>query len=115
MRYDAPEPFAGCYIEYSDAWSVREFNGWLQAAWPAPLETVRRKCSGVRLVDADGQEISAAAELTDERLEDLDLRLFSWLTGTFAAVARDLGKLGEASRRSLFDSSAGTNQTTGGE
>ena len=115
MRYDAPEPFEGCFIEYSDAWSVREFNGWLVAPWPGPLETVRRKVKAVRLVDADGGEITDPAELDDDRLEGLDLRLFSWLTGTFAAMARDLGKLGEASRRSLFDSSAGTNSTTGGE
>jgi hypothetical protein len=108
-RYECDDPaFAGNFIEYSDAWSLREVD----AAWNAPpsamVEAVAHKVTALHLEMLDGDPLMEPCDLTDDNLQGVDLRLYYWLAGTFVKVTTDIGQLGKALRRTLFASSAET-------
>lgn len=101
-RYDAPEPFTGSYVEYSDAWSVGQRNRFWNVKGDEFLELLRAKVTEVHLAAVEGEAIVVADALTDADLERLDVRLYEWFRGTWIACLIDVGKLGEALRRALF-------------
>lgn len=116
-RYDAPAPFEGAYVEYSDAWSVGQRNRfWADKDEPF-LALLRSKTVAIYLPAEEGEAITTADDITADDMDRLDLRLYEWFRGTWLTCLLDIGKLGEALRRSLFVGYDETNSTTttGGE
>jgi len=108
-RYECDDPqFAGNYIEYSDAWSMREANSLSDGALAQMVTSAALKVVALHLDTTNGDPITEAQDFTSDMLEDVDLRLYYWVVGTFAKIPGDLGKLGEALRRTLFVSSVAT-------
>jgi hypothetical protein len=108
-RYECDDPaFAGNFVEYSDAWSLAQINAMVGASLAELVPLAAKKVTGLHLETLDGEPLTEAGDLTNDALEDVDLRLYYWLTGTFARVTGDVGRLGEALRRTLFVSSVET-------
>ena len=109
-RYECDDPaFAGNFIEYSDAWSMREANALTAGTLAQMIPTAASKVTAIHLDTVEGIEpIVEPGDFTNEALEDVDLRLYYWVVGTFAKIPGDIGRLGEALRRTLFVSSAET-------
>ncbi len=114
-RYDAPAPFEGAYVEYSDAWSVGQRNRfWADKDEPF-LALLRSKVVSINLPAIEGDALTSADAITEADMERMDLRLYEWFRGTWLSCLLDIGKLGEALRRSLFAAYDATNSTTSGE
>ena len=106
-RYECDDPdFAGNFIEYSDAWSLREVNAMVGAPLTETVPLAARKVTALHLDTVEGEPLTEAGDMTNEALEEIDLRLYYWLAGTFAKVTGDIGQLGEALRRRWFASCA---------
>lgn len=113
MRYcfDDP-PFADDFIEFSDSWSRAQ----VRAAWAAVdttegsesklLEVLRPKIVSLHLTCVDAEAITDPDQLTPERTEQLDWRLFSWFAGVWIKHLGELATLGNAFGRKLFAISA---------
>lgn len=108
MRYDCDDPaFAGDFIEYSDSWSrvqVREI--WKTDNESALLDCLRPKILGLHLTCVDAPPIIDLADLTPERTEQMDTRLYEWFASSWVKHLGNLAMLGNALGRKLFDLSA---------
>jgi hypothetical protein len=106
MRYDCEdEAFSGDFVEFSDSFS----RGQQRAIWAAAgedealfLELLRGKVKALHLTCIDAPPITDPAELTPERTDSMDLRLFSWLSFAWVAHMRGLTNLGNALGRKLL-------------
>lgn len=101
-RYDAPEPFVGAFVEYSDAWSVGQHNRFLSLRGAAFVEILASKVTACNLPCAEGENITEPADITLEALDRMDKRAFQWFLDTASDCARIIGELGEASRLPSF-------------
>lgn len=117
LRYECDDPqFAGCFVEYREVWSkkqIRQF--WAaragnedSAEWWA---LVRSKIKAVYLVTVDGDALTEPDQLTEEALDEIDIRLWTWLSNAHVVALTDLVKLGEALGRRLWDSAASLQAT----
>jgi hypothetical protein len=100
MRYECAEPFAGAFVEYSDAWSMgdrRRFTSERGEPW---LDLVRAKVIAIYLPALEGDDITTPEALTVEGLERIDGRLYDWWRATPTQCLADLRSLGEALRPS---------------
>ena len=110
MRYDCDDPaFAGNFIEFSDSWS----RGQERAIWDAAdtdndlfLSLLRRKVVSLYLSCIDAEPIIAADDLTPERADQIDVRLYAWFVSAWLVHRQELTKLGNALGRTLFATSA---------
>jgi hypothetical protein len=106
MRYECEDDaFAGDFVEFSDSFS----RGQQRALWAAAgedeelfLSLLRPKITALHLSCVDAEPITRADELTTERTEDMDLRLYSWFSFAWVAHMRGLTDLGNALGRTLF-------------
>jgi hypothetical protein len=106
MRYECEdEAFRGDFVEFSDSFS----RGQQRALWAAAgedeelfLALLRPKITALHLSCVDAEPITRADELTTERTEDMDLRLYSWFSFAWVAHMRGLTDLGNALGRTLF-------------
>lgn len=100
MRYECREPFAGAFVEYSDAWSIRDRRRFVQDRGDDWLALVRGKTVALHLPSLEGASIDHPDALTVENLEMIDWRLFEWWKATPAQCLEDVTRLGEALRPS---------------
>jgi hypothetical protein len=111
MRYSFGEaPFEDDFIEYSDNWSRAQ----VRATWEAVdrenggseanlLDRLRPKIIALHLTCGDGSPpITDPLELTPERTDEIDIRLYSWFAGTWVKHLGELATLGNAFGRTLF-------------
>lgn len=112
-RYEAEAPFEGAFVEYSDAWSVGQRNAFWAAQGDEFLAILRTKITVLHLPALEGEPLDTASAVTAPDMDRLDVRLYEWFRGTWMACLLDIGKLGEAQRRSLF--AAYEAAKTGGE
>lgn len=110
MRYDCDEPaFEGDYIEISDSFSRAQ----KREAWDAFgkdeelfLSLLRPKILGLHLTCVDADPITSAEDLTTERLDQMDVRMYTWFSCIWVAHSQGLTDLGNALGRRLFVISA---------
>lgn len=123
MRYACDDPaFVGDFVEFSDSWSRAQ----VRAAWAAIpdstliatlaaegawLDAIRPKIIAVHLTCVDAEPITDAADLTPERTEELDTRLYKWFGQRWIDHMNELATLGNALGRPLSPSSATSNST----
>ena len=107
MRFDFEgEEFPGAFVEISDAWSIGQRRAFLELKGAEWLDLWRSKVVALHLPALEGEPIDDPAEITQDGLDRLDVRLFAWLEAAIILTVRELGSLGEAQRRALFDTYA---------
>lgn len=122
MRYECNDPaFAGDFVEFSDSWSRKEVREtWNTVPTSAEdiqdgdddgplLACLRPKIIALRLTCSGAPPITDPNDLTVERADDMDTRLYSWFAGVWMRHLRELRSLGNALRQGLFVTSAGSN------
>jgi hypothetical protein len=111
MRYECEdEAFAGDFVELSDSWSRAQSRAIWAAAESEDREQIeanilaclRPKIIALHLTCVDAPPITAADELTPERTEQVDLRLYRWFAEIWWVHLRDLASLGNALGRRLY-------------
>lgn len=115
MRYACEDDaFAEDFVEYSDSWSRAQ----VRATWTAIggdeaearlLECLRPKILALHLTCVDALPITDAGDLTPERTEQMDTRLYTWFAETWTIHLRNLATLGNALRRQLLPISVAVN------
>jgi hypothetical protein len=106
MRYECEdEAFAGDFVELSDSWSRAQ----TRAIWAAGgedeaifLDLLRPKIIALHLTCVDADPITRPDEMTPERTEAMDMRLYRWFANVWWVHLRDLANLGEALGRRLY-------------
>jgi hypothetical protein len=125
MRYDCDDPaFVGDFVEFSDAWSRAQVRAawaaWAKipnstigvtdeetvAAEEAHLATLRPKILALHLSCVDADPITDPDDVTPERTDQLDRRLYGWWVNVWLAHLRELADLGNALGRTLYVISA---------
>ena len=102
MRYDCND-FPGAFVEFSDAWTRKEFKRVFDNSDPAVyLALVRSKVVACYLPTSDGDAIDNPDKMTAERIEDVDVRLWTWFSNAVIKAVSDVAKLGEAVAASLW-------------
>jgi len=118
MRYTCDIPgFEDCYIEFSDAWSRREFREFFKdtktdedkESW---LALVRHKIDVLHIKLMRGHAIDTPSEFTDDALDDMDVRLFKWLMSAILKAPSDISDLGKAAGRRLWGTPEALTDTT---
>lgn len=100
MRYECEEPFGGAFVEYSDAWSIKDRRRFKSEKGETWLALVRAKTLAVFLPSLEGEPLTAPDALTVDALEGIDSRLYEWWRHTATQCFLDVGSLGEALRPS---------------
>ena len=115
MRYDCDEPaFAGDYVEFSDSFSRAQQRALWDVAGQdeeAFLALLRPKILSLHLSCVDAEPITAAADLTSERADQIDTRLYTWFSYAWVAHLRGLSDLGNAAGRRLLSTYVSLNGT----
>lgn len=114
MRYTCDEPgLEGSWIEYTDSWSRAESRDVWAMDGEMLLALLRTKLTTLHLLCADGGYLDNADDLTEAKLDAVDMRVYVWFSATWVRCLNDLTNQGNASRRRLFaTSAAGETQTT---
>lgn len=100
MRYDCEDAaFSGDYVEFSDSFS----RGQQRALWEAAgeddalfLDLLRPKVLRLHLSCIDAEPITRPEDLTPERTDAMDLRLYGWFGTVWLTHLRGLRNLGNA-------------------
>lgn len=115
MRYECEiDSFAGDFIEFSDTFS----RGQQRALWAAAgeddalfLEHLRPKITALHLSCIDAEPITRPADLTPERTDAMDLRLYGWFGTVWLTHLRGLRELGNGLGRTSSAISVAMRQT----
>lgn len=95
MRLQCPiEGFEQCYVEISDRWTRREIREFRTARTEDAVGILTAKIIAVYLECADGNHITEPAQMTEERLDEVDARVYLWLPGALLGGLRELESLG---------------------
>jgi hypothetical protein len=106
MRFDCDmEGFEGCFVEYSEAWSVRQHDQFFTAKGEEFIALLRSKTVAVSLTTLEDFTIDTPEGMQYDNLAAMDLRLFQWWNETGLRCVGELKRLGEALRRSSSDTS----------
>lgn len=122
MRYDCDDPaFKGDFVEFSDSWSRAQaraaWDAWgaipnqgsdedVSAAEERLLACLRPKIVALRLTCIDAAAITKPDDLTPQRTEEIDTRLYAWWINLWMIHLKGLSNLGNALGRRLWDTSA---------
>jgi hypothetical protein len=118
MRYECEDAaFAGDFVEFSDTWSRAQVRAtWAtipNTAAQAGADTedrllacLRPKILAIHLTCVDADPITEAGDLTPERTEQIDTRLYEWFSSVWILHLKNLADLGNALGRTLFVFSA---------
>lgn len=102
MRFDAPAPYEGNFVEFSERWTVRQRREFFRLEGEPYIDLLRQKIVALHL-DVEGREpITSPDGLLLERLDDIDSVLWEWFSGTPLATIAEVTRLGEAMRSQLF-------------
>lgn len=102
MRFDAPAPFEGSFVEYTDRWKVKERREFFELEGDEYLALLGKKIMALRIEVEGDEPITQASELTPDRYEAVDGRLWDWFRATPLAALEETMRLGEAMRLQLF-------------
>jgi hypothetical protein len=98
MRYECDDAaFAGDFIEFSDSFSRAQQRALWEAAGEDEagfLALLRPKITALHLSCIDAPPITKPDELTTERTEAMDVRLYGWFGVVWATHLRGLRELG---------------------
>ena len=101
MRYDCKD-FSGAFVEFSDAWTRKEFKRVFDSDPAAYLALVQSKVVACYLPTLEGDAINSPDMLTADRIEDVDVRLWTWFSNAVIKAVSDVAKLGEVVAASLW-------------
>lgn len=105
--------FAGAFLEFSETgWSRKLRAALLGGTEEEWCDALRRVVRGVHLPLTNGAAIDAAESITPDALMELDDILAGWVSGCIIAALQEVTALGNAERRRLLASFAGTNSTS---
>lgn len=104
MQCTLPD-FIDCWVEISEKWTRAEEKMLAFADDQQWLELWQRKVLACNLRTATGDYITAPADVTLDRLDDLDVQLAGFVGGALAYACRELRYLGNAARRVSFNGS----------
>lgn len=104
MRYELDGEHAA-HVEISERWSRAEVRrAWGEEDPVAYWQLVSTKIQVCQLPRVDGDPVTDPAQLADpEILDSVDYVVFRWLSSAIARALVELGSLGEAAGRRLFD------------
>ena len=105
FTYEEP-PFADNFVEFSASWTRRETREFAELNGDAWLALIARKMTACKL-----DSITAPAQLTPDAIDDMDVRLFRWLTTAATAAYVQVNRLGEAAASRLSATFAAATQT----
>ena len=112
MRFDAPEPFVGNFVEYSTKWTVGQRRDVFEVKGDEYLALMRSKITALHIDCEGGKPITQASDLVQGRYDNVDSVLWDWFAVTPLAALREVVRLGEAMRSQLFDPPAKTASDT---
>jgi len=87
------------WIEVSPSWTRREVREMHEAEGPEFMDIWRRKVTACHLEKQDGEPITDPSIVTEDVLDDLDLRLLGFVGGVLSQATLDLRTLGNVSGR----------------
>jgi len=87
------EDFGDTWVEVSDKWTRREYRDMLDAEGDAWLDLFHAKVEACH-IQTDGEPITDPQELTEDMLDDVDMRVLGFLGGLFIDAAQALRSLG---------------------
>jgi hypothetical protein len=90
------------YIELSDVWSRKQATEFLTADSDKYLALLKAKIIALSLDCVEGPPVTSAEDLTDDALDDLDMRVFHWLKIIPRGHVQNVLNLGEASGRRSY-------------
>jgi len=105
MRYPCEEPgFEGNWIEVDLAWTRAEWRAFwsTETDRDATLALIQSKVTTCNLERIGQPPLTIGSELTEEALDQVDIRLYMWFTSVTLRAAQDINNAGEALRRKLF-------------
>lgn len=85
-------------------WTRGDFRDYYRLQDDKFLEVYRRKVTAIYLETADGDAIETPAEMTDERLDQVDYVLWRWFGTAFREALLEMQRLGEAKAQQSFPS-----------
>lgn len=107
MRYSPEdEALAHNFVEYSDSWTRGETKTAYNKVGSEFLDLLKRKITAIHLDCLEGEPITDAAALTEDDLDRIDVRVYTWFSMTWVAHLNNLADLGNALGRKLFALSA---------
>lgn len=116
LRYECDDPdFAGCFVEISKAWSRKQYQQYWAGVKDKSDEwfaLIKSKITALRLVTVEGVEITHPDQLTDETIDEIDLRLWTWFANVIPKALFDVSALGNALGRRLWVTAEESKDTT---
>lgn len=100
------EGFEHCFVELSDRWTRKELRDFYTTRVEDAAGLIQKKIVAIRIDCADGEHITSAEQLTEARLEQVDVQVYNWLPGAIMMGLRELENLG-------FRKGLGRSNTTG--
>lgn len=88
------EGFEQCYLEISDRWTRKEMRDFRTANLADTIDLFKAKITGVHIECADGNHITTVEQMTDERLDQVDSRVYFWMPGALTQGLKELETLG---------------------
>lgn len=90
------------FVELSDVWSRKQAVAFLSADSDEYLNLLKAKIVAMSLDCVDGEPITDASALTNNALDDIDMRVFHWLKIIPRGHVQNILNLGEASGRRSY-------------
>ncbi len=87
------------WVEVSEVWTLREVRAMLAATGDEYYDLLHGKIEACHIERLGGEAITDPADITDEALEDVDLRLVDFLGGALPRAVEHLRSLGPTSGR----------------
>ena len=109
QRYDLDEPAA--FVEFGDVWTRGEILRFADLEGNEYFAFLASKMLAVSLPLGDGKTLDDPAQFV-ERIDDIDMRAFMWLTTLPALEYGRIGRLGESTGRQWLKSYVQTLEPT---
>ena len=109
QRYDLDEPQA--FVEFGDVWTRGEILRFADLEGNEYFAFLASKMVGVSLPLGNGELLTDPAQFV-ERIDDIDMRAFMWLTTLPALEYGRIGRLGETTGRQWLKSYVQTLEPT---
>jgi hypothetical protein len=100
--------FEECYVDVSEKWTRKEREAYLAANDEQTFDMIRNKVEACHLILTDGTFCNVPAEINEDVVNNMDVRLVGFLSGSLNAAYQHLSSLGFRSAR---PSSVGTEVT----
>lgn len=91
------------FVEFTDVWSRRDIRTFAETSGSGYFQFISAKITAVHLEDVNGQVVDDPSGITEDFVDNLRWEVFQWFSSAPSLVMRQVMNLGEATRRSLFD------------